>query len=364
MHREVARLTGAGIDVVAVAGNHDHETLGRLAEEVEGFRVLGRGGRWETHEIVQGERRVVRIVGWSFPGSLVSINPMTSFVDPPDDLPVVGLLHCDLDGGDSHYAPVRRTDLEATPVAAWLLGHIHVPDRVGLAGDGERPDRPTGYLGSVVGLNPKESGPRGPWLVTLEGGSVELRHLPIAPLRWEREQFSLDGLGPEEGLESVLLQALEDVRGRVAATGEAVEAVGVRLELTGRTERSAEVHRLLETGDWRERILDTGGGVAIFLHRVDDWTRPPVDLDELARGNDPVGLLARRLKLLEAGTGGPDLRDLVDGARQAVRQTASRPTWGRLEPFETAAEDLAGRLLRGGWRLLEKMLAERGRGGE
>ena len=42
------RLLGAGIEVIAVAGNHDVEALPRLASLLDGFTLLGAGGRWES----------------------------------------------------------------------------------------------------------------------------------------------------------------------------------------------------------------------------------------------------------------------------------------------------------------------------
>ena len=45
------RLLDAGIEVVAVAGNHDVEALPRMASMVDGFRLLGAGGTWQTHAV-------------------------------------------------------------------------------------------------------------------------------------------------------------------------------------------------------------------------------------------------------------------------------------------------------------------------
>ena len=44
----VKALTDAGIDVVAVAGNHDVKVLPRLANDLLKFKLLGRGGQWES----------------------------------------------------------------------------------------------------------------------------------------------------------------------------------------------------------------------------------------------------------------------------------------------------------------------------
>ncbi|HVS17599.1 MAG TPA: metallophosphoesterase, partial [Planctomycetota bacterium] len=48
LRQGVAELLEDGIAVLAVAGNHDVVALPRLADEIEGFRLIGRGGVWET----------------------------------------------------------------------------------------------------------------------------------------------------------------------------------------------------------------------------------------------------------------------------------------------------------------------------
>src|SRR5690606_34254660 len=62
------RLADAGIEIVAVAGNHDHDVLPRLVDALgpEAFRLLGRGGVWERATVRRGGR-VLHIDGWSFP---------------------------------------------------------------------------------------------------------------------------------------------------------------------------------------------------------------------------------------------------------------------------------------------------------
>ncbi|RMH04428.1 MAG: hypothetical protein D6702_03315 [Planctomycetota bacterium] len=123
----VGRLVAAGIPVVGVAGNHDGLVLPALADRIEGFRLLGRGGRWETIELV-GPGGPFRLLGWSFPDQYVTASPLE---DLPGDFlgdgPLLGVLHADLDQAGSRYAPVTRAALEATPVDAWFLGHVHAP---------------------------------------------------------------------------------------------------------------------------------------------------------------------------------------------------------------------------------------------
>ena len=76
------------------------------------------------------------------------------------------------------------TSMELTAVGldGWLLGHIHKPDTL------IAPPL-IGYLGSITGMDPGEPGARGPWLLTIEAGSVkDVTQWTLAPLRWERSE--------------------------------------------------------------------------------------------------------------------------------------------------------------------------------
>ena len=89
--------------VIAVAGNHDYDVLPRIVDAVgtDHFHLLGRDGRWEQTDFIRDGQPLLRIHGWSFPANHVLTSPLANWVAAADDdLPVVGLLHADLDVPD------------------------------------------------------------------------------------------------------------------------------------------------------------------------------------------------------------------------------------------------------------------------
>ncbi|MCA8962410.1 MAG: metallophosphoesterase, partial [Planctomycetes bacterium] len=78
LEQAIRRLEEHGIPSIAVAGNHDFQVLERLTRERSGFRVLGRGGRWE-HVDIERDDQLVQIWGWSFPSRHFSGNPVADF---------------------------------------------------------------------------------------------------------------------------------------------------------------------------------------------------------------------------------------------------------------------------------------------
>ncbi len=346
--RGVGRLADADVEVLGVVGNHDVKVLPRLAEEIPAFRLLGAGGEWECREVTDGSESVA-IWGWSFPRARVNHSPLPD--TPFERRPALnlGLLHCDRDAGDSPYAPVAGTDLERAGLDGWLLGHIHVPDPLSAAS-------PNGYLGSLTGLNRGETGPRGPWLIGVKGGTIEaLEQLPLAPLRWQHLDVDVEGISEPADAKSRFLNALRTFDRELATATHRPDAVGLNVRLRGRSRFGAAAVAEFSDED-RERI-DTGtGGIHYFIESLSARTRPEIDLEELAQGGDPPGLLAQRLLWLREPEGHEQRDRLVALARTRLREVAAHSRWSGLG--EAPDEDPVEWLRRAGYRALETLLAQ------
>jgi predicted phosphodiesterase len=345
------RLTGAGIEVVAVAGNHDGEVLPRLVEQVPGVTLLGAGGRWERQALHGRDGVTIDVVGWSMPAATYPRSPLETGPAFARRRPTLGLLHGDRDGSGSAYAPFSSADLRATDVDAWLLGHVHAPDA-------PHGDRPIVYLGSPVGTDPGEPGPHGPWLLRVDAaGRLELEHLPIAPLRWEEATVDVTGLADARAFEDTVVEALEALEERIARAAHRPRAVGARLILRGRTAIGRELRAAADP----ERLRDAAGwrnGTRYFVHGVRDEMQPARAVEELARGADPAALLARRIVALRAG--GEARSALIEAARPRLEAVhAGRPFRHALDAGPLEDDAVAELLERAAVRALDELLAQR-----
>jgi len=354
--RGVERLTGAGIPVLGVAGNHDVEVLPRLADAIPDFRLLGRGGTWETATLEDGAGSALRVLGWSFPEPVVRTSPLADRLPPREGggVPRIGLLHCDRDQTGSRYAPVRTQELAAAPVDGWLLGHIHRPDPLEILSP------PVGYLGSLVGLDPGEAGARGPWLLEAGAEGLRLTHLPLAPLRWEPLAVSLDGLEQPGDVHGAIVGEIRALHERIANGMYRPRAVGCRVRLTGRTGHRRAVRQALE------KEADPGTLVWArdeILYFVEDWrleAQPALDLETLAAGTDPPSLLARQVLVLRRGPDDPERRVLVEAARRRLEAAAGRSAFAPLQPEAPDPDATAALLEQAALRALDELLAQDG----
>lgn len=343
LHLEAAvlKLLAEDIAVLGVVGNHDVEALPRLARLIPGFQIVGAGGRWECVSVERHGRPVCEVVGWSFPQRQVTSSPIADFASSSlpsakSGVPRVGVMHCDLDASGGPYAPVTTRELSRTGIDTWLLGHIHKPS-LGEARV-EYPSLRAGYLGSLVGLNPKEVGDRGPWLVDLGEGAVSLTHVSNAPLRWEAFDLAVDPDQLPEDLGDVVLDSVDGRIRALHARGVEPSVLGLRVRLTGATRSYAAIDAWVESGSWSE-ITRTVGATTAVVNKITNATELARDLQELAKGDDPPGLLARKLLTLE--TAGAERDALIVRARERLRTLADASNFAPLQDLRDAADPLA-----------------------
>ena len=350
LRKAVRGLLDAGIRVLAVAGNHDTEVLPRLADQLDGFDLVGRGGRWESRTLTSGAERIT-LHGWSFPQRVVAASPLAGVRLERGPGPNLGLLHCDLDQTQSRYAPVAKAELESAGLDGWLLGHIHKPGPLSV-------DSPVGYLGSATGLSPAEHGPRGPWLISIENGRIaSIEQQPLAPLHWEPLDVDLTGIAAAEDARDRLLARIAELDAVLAARAVPPAAAGLRVRFGGRSSLRREIERMLAA----ERLDDVGPGTGTLRYFVESAkvaTAPQADLAALAEAPSPAGLLARRLRLLERGPDDPERAELIRRARARIDERRDKPYWRALDLGEPDDDAIAGWLRDAGLAALDALLAQ------
>jgi len=352
LHEAAERLTQAGVEMLVVAGNHDVEVLPRLVRELPAVKLLGANGTWQIVPLAHARARVL---GWSFPTRHVAHSPFDAALpDLPPGSPILGLVHGDLDASASRYAPLRRSELERHPQITFALGHVHAPS---FGAGGAR----HGYLGSLSPLDPSETGRHGPWLMRARAGGFDAEQLALAPLRFERVEIEAEQLAPGEDAASAILRAARAHAEKLERSGELtrVRALGLRLELKGRSAHAAELRAELARMDAHALSFRQGATLVYACGPVAHELRPVLELAQLARGADPLGALARELLALETPQS-QAARELTSAARAALEPFARHAHFAALESADLDEPELRALLSRAGWKLLEALEAQRG----
>lgn len=352
----VTRLAEAEIQTVAVAGNHDHDVLPRLVRELDqdALQLVGADGDWDRVTLSQNGEPRLHVDGWSFPTEHVVHSPLESYDGSPDaDVPVIGVLHADLDATGSEYAPVSSNELLGEPVDAWVLGHIHRP---AVHNEG---DPFVLYPGSPQALDPGERGAHGPWELRIdESGQLTADQLPLATVRYDRVEVDVSGAEDPKAIPPMVRDRIgERIRSGVE-TGP-LELLLARVRLTGRTAAHADVHR--RKGAIEEDLGLTVDATTVRVESIEVDTKPDVDLETLAQGESPAACVADLLLSIEDGTVTDEYGSLVRDALASIQEAQESGAYrvlGRQGELETPAEDDAVETLESQARLLLDELLE------
>ena len=272
------RLADAGVQTFVVHGNHD-PLDGRVSqlEVPEGVTTFGRAAQNTTVE-VQGEI-VAAISGISFPTRDVRSNLARTLEPGPAGVFRIGLLHCNVgaDTGHEPYAPCELSELKASDMDYWALGHVHTRKVLS-----EEPM--IVYPGNPQGRSIREQGARGCFLVRVDSQSrAELEFLPLDVVRWHEIPVSIEGLSTVDALDRKLGETLE--AHSISAGGRGIVC---RLKVEGRGPIYRDLHVEGAEEELLSRLRDrfAGSNPLVWAQRIELNCRPEVDLAERAKRGD------------------------------------------------------------------------------
>ncbi len=341
LEKGIQRLAQASIRTVAVSGNHDYDVLARLANQLppEDFTLLGRGGRWERLTISKADRAALHIDGWSFPTQRVHQSPLLSYqLDGDPEVPILGMVHGDLDVVNTPYAPLELARLQAIALNGWLLGHIHSPRLI------SGPPWVL-YPGSPQALDPGETGPHGAWIVEVSDGKLGVpEQRALSTVWYELCSVDLTGIEDETQLEDALLKEMRAQAQRIAIqVGPYLAHASLRLRLIGTTELSQRVAEIANRV--KDGLLLAAGSGSVGIESIDVQTIPPMDLAEYAQTHSAPGAVARLLLELDRPEVSSDVAELVRNARNKLEQVENFKEFAQLGGREVT-EELAREQLR------------------
>ncbi|MGM0375301.1 MAG: metallophosphoesterase family protein [Bacteroidota bacterium] len=316
-------LKEANIDVFIVAGNHDYDVLNQVADgsKFDNIQLLGANGKWETIPF-RANNMEMKFVGWSFPGKHFYSDPLAELDVPASEVPVIGLLHAELDTPESWYAPVNRDQLRNHPVDAWMLGHIHKPDII------RKQDPVIAYPGSPHALSPKEQGKHGPLQITITSkNDIRVESLPMSPVRYETTQIDVSGDEDKDQLRKLVVDHINQYKADHGNELENVRFLVLDLYLTGEHPHSQDIESWMTqiTEDLR---LEGSRDAATSVRKVEYNIRPAVkDMAELAKEPSPAGLIAETILAIENGTSTPLLETLLQKWKSGVERINNAPTY-------------------------------------
>jgi len=276
------RLEAENIDVYVVTGNHDPANKWTAELDIPPNVHLFGHGKPKSFPVIKDGVHIASICGWSYPKEEVKEDVASQFSPDPKAPYNIALLHCNCGSSAEYenYAPCTPTELLGAGFDYWALGHIHKRNVIS--------DKNPWivYPGNPQGINPKETGAKGCYLVEVgQNGSTRLEFLETDYVRWHAEEISMADIS-----------RIEEFMGRIHSIIDAIrpgndKSAVVRFTLVDHTDlhsklaREGNLQGILE--DLRSDELRESN--IVWVEDIIDKTKPVIDLEERRKANDLTG---------------------------------------------------------------------------
>ncbi|HET7577951.1 MAG TPA: DNA repair exonuclease [Bacillales bacterium] len=331
---EMKRLSDSGIEVFAVHGNHDFLGGNRAPlgwpDNVHIF-----GPDVEMMPFAKKGTVLAHLYGFSYRERAVT-DRQALFYEKAGSAPFhIGILHGQEEAGSGEhasYAPFTVRELLDQELNYWALGHIHKRQVLN-----EEPV--VSYPGNIQGLNPKETGEKGCFLVEMDEKATELSFIPTADIEWAVCEISVSEAGNSARLLEICEQELEKLRKEKTGTLAVIDFVGsgpLHAYLLQEENLEDLLSALREGEEARENFV---WPASCRVKTVSHWDR-----DKLKQDDHFIGDL---LRLLDE-EGAEDALDPLVKNRRAKRFLSEPDDHGRREILKEAETLLLTELLREG----------------
>jgi DNA repair exonuclease SbcCD nuclease subunit len=297
-HAAVQRLADADIPVYIARGNHDPADAWSSGPTLPATVRYFSTAEVEALPVERDGEVLCTLYGRSYEHAAEKRDLAAGFRRLDSGGIAVGVLHANVGGREGYldYAPASMDTLRGAGMDYWALGHIHKPEVLSVS-------PAIVYAGSPQGLNPKETGEHGCYLVEAGPSGAKIEFRPLCSIVWSRVAVDASTCADSEGVRDLLRRACEEMR----ADADGRPAIA-RIEMTGRSEahealvRGTEMADLL--ADLREEQL--GADPWVWIDRVSDHTSASLDIGRLRGSQDFAGDLVRLVDELAAQPGGAE----------------------------------------------------------
>ncbi|MDR3190279.1 MAG: DNA repair exonuclease [Lactobacillaceae bacterium] len=183
---QMERLNQAQIPVYLSFGNHDFRADLAAVRQQLPANVTVFDTQVTTVNLITAQQEKVAISGFSYGQRHLNLSQVAAFPTRQGEDFHIGLYHGALgvdQAGD--YAPFSLTGLQDLHYDYWALGHIHVRQTL-------QAQPFIGYSGNLQGLNPKEQGEKGYYLVTANAKKQLVPEFtPVAPIVWTTSRLTI-----------------------------------------------------------------------------------------------------------------------------------------------------------------------------
>jgi DNA repair exonuclease SbcCD nuclease subunit len=345
---QASKLTGAGIPLVVIRGNHDAENLMTsslpLPKNPDGSEIMMRADKVDLRVF---ESIGVAVHGRSFQRRAEMDNLALEYPKPLGGMFNLGLLHTSLTGAEGHdpYAPCTPAQLAEKHYDYWALGHIHQRGEHGLADAA-----PVVFSGNLQGRHIREAGEKGCVLLNIDpSGHCQRVFTALDVVRWQLCTIDVTDMSHTDevidAFQSWLADSVPRADQRLLVT---------RVQLVGATSLHTRFHRQRSQLQAALRATSVSHGAdRVWLETLRVKITPRQEVATAVELEGPLESLAAVIDDLKAD---PQLKTIVEGELRGLIKKlpaevdggdrsldVDNPQWIE-QLIESASAEIQGRL--------------------
>lgn len=288
MH-QLKKILDNGHKIFYVTGNHDPMLTARFLEPLTkhtSFYFFD-DDTIKCLDIISRSGISYKVVGVGHKSKNEQRNLIVNYPRRSTDEIWVGIAHASVPSAiditdKARYMATPLTHIEALDYNYFALGHIHIRQLL---------TQKIGYSGNLQGLNIKETGPKGGYLVTLELNSTKVEPVDFNMMRWEQCELTLSpDIQTLSELQELIVDHVSQIIGSIQS---AAKQIIMRLNLNGRSPLKKQIEESTNCAYLSERVKDRTGLLDIEIKSRNLFS--PYNLDALSSEHTLLSQMLKRI---------------------------------------------------------------------
>lgn len=340
VYENLDKVLNIGISIFYCSGNHDPmqttEFLKRL-EKYKNFKIY-EDDQISYDSCISRDQTPYKVISVGHKSKNEQRNLIKAFPQKNDDTIWIGLAHASVPSALSttdklNYMAAPLSDIEKLDYDYFALGHIHIRQLL---------TPKIGYSGNIQGINIKETGLKGGYLVTINSNGTLVEPVDFNDIIWE--QVALEIPGVVNNLTQLQEWIIESIMPTISKCTVPAKNMILRINLTGKTILKSELSQNENLSYLVDYLKNRMGLLEVEIKAI--GVSNLINVEELMMENTVLSEALHTIKNLEM-------------ENELMQRLLSLPIYSNLESNESKIEYLLELTFGLSDALVERMVVEK-----
>ncbi len=334
------KVLSIGISIFYCSGNHDPMQTTQFLKRFENYKnfKIYEDDQISLDSFISRDHTPYKIISVGHKSKNEQRNLIKTFPQKNDDTIWIGLAHASVPSALSttdklNYMAVALTDIEKLEYDYFALGHIHIRQLL---------TPKIGYSGNIQGINIKETGSKGGYLITITSNGTFVEPVDFNEIIWE--QLTLEIPGDVKNLTQLQSWIIESIMPTISKCKVPTKNMIIRINLTGKTILKSELSQHENLSYLVDYLKNRMGLLEVEIKVV--GVSSPINVEDLMTENTVLSEALHIVKNLEM-------------EKELLQRLLSLPIYSNHDSNESKIEYLLERAFGLSDAIVERMVVEK-----